>query len=103
MSFLIAEQNISFLIKSCAKSCKTVNMYIHVLTKQTMTETIRTISQRVISFKFNVVLIINFLESFLSTEIKLPFCLQAKKICEVGLEVGSSLISCLGDPSMGKW
>ena len=35
--------------------------------------------------------------------IRLPFCFQAKKICEVGLEVGSSSISCLGDPSMGKW
>ena len=49
------------------------------------------------------ILTINFLECFLSTEIKLPFCLQAKKICEVGLEVGSSSISCLGDPSRGKW
>ena len=27
---------------------------------------------------------------------------QAKRICEMGLEVGSSSLSCLGDPSMGK-
>ena len=48
------------------------------------------------------ILMTNILKIPLYTEIKLPFCLQAKKICEVGLEVGSSSISCLGDPLVGK-